>query len=242
MIRLCMPVFAAWLLLAGVVFAVEPAAPAQPAATLPETVVPANRDGQRHRLIVERAKKGGVDLLFLGDSITQGWEVNGREVWDKLFTPRLAMNAGISGDRTQHVLWRIEHGAVDGLKPKVVVLMIGTNNSAANTGPEIAQGVKAIVDLLRAKLPETKVLVLAIFPRGQDGNDARRKVNEAANREIARLADDEHVFFLDIGRKFLGDDGTLSTEIMPDLLHLSPRGYEIWGEAIEPMLTKLMDS
>jgi lysophospholipase L1-like esterase len=208
-----------------------------------DATVPVPRDGgwmKRHELINSRAKEGNKDVIFLGDSITQGWEGGGKEIWAKHFAPLKAMNAGISGDRTQHVIWRIENGNVDGIQPKVAVLMIGTNNSGSNTGEDIADGVKAIVSKLRSKLPNTKVLVLAVFPRGADKNDARRKVNDATNAIISKLDDGKNVFYLDIGPKFLGEDGTLSKEIMPDLLHLSPQGYQIWADAVEPTVKKLL--
>jgi beta-glucosidase len=206
----------------------------------PDTVVPLNRDVPRHKQINERAKQGDVDLLFLGDSITQGWEGAGKDVWAKFYGSRKAMNAGIGGDRTQHILWRLDNGNVDGLKPKLAVLMIGTNNSGNNTSEEIAKGVKAIVEKLAVKLPETKVLVLGIFPRGANADDARRKVNVGANEIIKTLDDGKKVYYLDIGDKFLQPDGTLSKEIMPDLLHLSPKGYEIWAESIEPKVAELL--
>lgn len=222
--------------------------PAAPAAAAPavapadETTTPLNRDGARHQLINSRAKEnaGNVDLLFIGDSITAGWEGAGKDVWEKFYGKRKAMNAGIGGDRTQHILWRLENGNIDGITPKAAVLMIGTNNSGTNTSEQIADGVKAIVAKLRQELPTTKVLVLAIFPRGADKNDERRKVNEGANKIIAKLADNKSVYYLDIGPKFLESDGTLSKEIMPDLLHLSPAGYEIWAESIEPKVAQLL--
>lgn len=227
-----------------------PAAPAaQPATQAPAvkapppksiTTEPLNRDGARHQLINSRAKPGEVDLIFLGDSITQGWEGAGKEVWSKHYGSRKAMNAGIGGDRTQHILWRLENGNIKGIKPKLAVLMIGTNNSGVNTSEEIAAGITAIVAKLRKELPETKVLVLGIFPRGADGNNPQRKVNEGANAIVAKLADNKQVFYLDIGPKFLAEDGTLSKEIMPDLLHLSPKGYAIWATSIEDKVAELM--
>lgn len=206
-------------------------------------VKPEPREGRwmdRHNSFNERVKKGNVDLLLIGDSITQGWEGAGKDVWKKYYEPRNAVNLGIGGDRTQHVLWRLDHGNVEGIQPKLAVLMIGTNNSGNNTPAEIADGIKAIVAKLRTKLPQTKVLVLAIFPRGADKNDARRKVNEQTNALVAPLADGKSVFYLDIGPKFLAADGTLSKDIMPDLLHLSPQGYEIWATAIESEVARLM--
>jgi beta-glucosidase len=185
-------------------------------------------------------KQGNVGLLMIGDSITQGWEGAGREVWAKYYAPRNAVNLGIGGDQTQHVLWRLENGNIDGISPKAAVIMIGTNNSGGHTPEQIAEGVQAIVAKLRAKLPETKVLILAIFPRGADEKDARRQVCMKTNAIVAKLADEKMVFYLDIGPKFLAADGTLSKEVMPDLLHLNPKSYATWAEAIEPTLAKLL--
>jgi beta-glucosidase len=214
------------------------------AADQPTTVVPVPREGgpmQRHEQINERVKQGNVDLVFIGDSITQGWEGAGKDAWAKHYAKRNAANLGIGGDRTQHVLWRLENGNIAGIKPKLAVLMIGTNNSNGtdNTAEEIGAGIEAIVKKLRKELPETKVLVLAIFPRGAKPNPQREK-NAQASAIASKLADDQMVYFLDIGPKFLEADGTLSKEVMPDLLHLSPKGYEIWAESIEPSVARLL--
>lgn len=208
-----------------------------------DAVVPVPRDAnwmKRHDSFNERVKKGNVDLIFIGDSITQGWEGAGKKVWEEFYGKRNAVNLGIGGDRTQHVLWRLENGNIEGIKPKLAVLMIGTNNSGTNTSDQIAAGVTAIVEKLRKELPETKVLVLGIFPRGADKNDAKRKVNEGANEQIKKLADDKHVYYLDIGDAFLEDDGTLSKEVMPDLLHLNEKSYRTWAESIEPKVKQLL--
>ncbi len=218
-------------------------APPPPASKERETVAPVPRDAkwmQRHELINSRAVPGQVDLLFIGDSITQGWEGAGKQAWEKFYGGRKAMNAGIGGDRTQHVLWRLDNGNVKGIAPKVAVLMIGTNNAKANEPVDTAAGIEAIVRSLRQKLPGTKVLVLGVFPRGATPDDQLRKKNAAVNEIVAKLDDGKDVFFLDIGPKFLTADGTLAKEIMPDLLHLSPRGYEIWAESIEPKLKELL--
>jgi beta-glucosidase len=212
---------------------------------LHSAIKPEPRDGnwmKRHESFNNRVKQGNVDLLFIGDSITQGWEGAGKAAWAERYAKRNAVNLGIGGDRTQHVLWRLDNGNIEGIKPKAAVLMIGTNNSGSNTPEEIADGIKAIVAKLRTKLPETKILVLAVFPRGADDKDARRQVNVKTNALVTPLADDKHVFYLDIGPKFLGADGTLSKEIMPDLLHLSPAGYKIWADSIESHVEKLMGS
>ncbi|MBN1588037.1 MAG: DUF1080 domain-containing protein [Pirellulales bacterium] len=204
--------------------------------------VPRDRGGwmQRHERMNQRVKQGNVDLVFVGDSITHGWEARGKEVWKRYYAPRAAVNLGIGGDRTQHVLWRLENGNLEGIRPKLAVVMIGTNNSGSNTPEETAEGVGRIVEKLREKSPETKVLVLAIFPRGADNNDARRQVNQKTNALIAKLADGKSILFLDIGEKFLGPGGTLSRDVMPDLLHLTADSYAIWAKAIEPVVSKIL--
>lgn len=209
---------------------------------------------KRHESFNEISKKGEATLVFLGDSITQGWSGAGKEAWAKHWAPLNAANFGIGGDRTEHVLWRLENGNFDGLKPKLVVLMIGTNNTGHQGRPQkelngaiynckaehTADGVRAILDKLAAKLPNTKVLLLGIFPRGATPTDKYRQQNEATNALIAKFADDKKVFYMDIGKTFLQPDGTLSKDIMPDLLHLSPKGYELWSEAIEPKVKELL--
>jgi len=215
---------------------------------------PAPRDGgwmKRHEGFVAIAKKGGVDLLFLGDSITDAWRGKAAEpTWKKHFEPLKAANFGISGDRTQHVLWRITNGELDGISPKLAVLMIGTNNSNGNdnTAAEIAEGVTAVVKTLREKQPQMKVLVLGVFPRAEKGTKADkvaagdlRKKTQEVNGIIAKLDDGKMVKYLDIGGKFLDAEGALPKTIMPDFLHLSAKGYEIWGDAIAPTVKELMN-
>jgi len=210
----------------------------------PVSVVPVRQPDwwlQRHESMNDRVKQGNGDLIFVGDSITHGWENEGKGIWEKYYAKRNAVNLGIGGDQTQHVLWRLDRGNIDGISPKLAVVMIGTNNANAGQTPEdVNAGVKAIVERLRGKLPQTKVLLLGIFPRGEDDSDHVRQVNMKANELIAKLADDKMIFYLDIGDKFLGPDRKLSRDIMPDLLHLSPKGYAIEAESIEPIVAKLM--
>lgn len=196
---------------------------------------------KRHESFVEIAKKGGVDVLFLGDSITDAWRGGAaKPTWDKHFAPLKAANFGISGDRTQHVLWRITNGELEGITPKVAILMIGTNNSGQDSAEQIADGITEIVKTIRAKSPTTKVMLLAVFPRNEKAdNPIRLKIGQI-NKMISKLDDGKNVRYLDIGPKFLKDDGTLTKDIMPDLLHLSARGYEIWGEAITPLLKEML--
>ena len=196
---------------------------------------------KRHESFNEISKKGEAQLVFLGDSITAGWAGNGKEVWAKAFTQYTPANFGIGGDRTQHVLWRIQNGELEIIKPKAVVLMIGTNNSGSDSAEGIAKGVTVIVETIRAKQPQAKILLLAVFPRGEKAspNPGRDKLKQV-NSIIAKLDDGQNVFFLDIGDKFMQPDGSLTKEIMPDFLHLSPAGYQIWADAIGPKLAELM--
>ena len=196
---------------------------------------------KRHESFNTRVAKGNVDLVFIGDSITQGWEGRGKGVWEKFYGKRNTVNLGIGGDRTQHVIWRLDNGNLKDITPKAAVIMIGTNNSGSNSSKEIADGVRAIVKQIRAKSPKTQILLLGVFPRGTNNEDKRRQVNEGANSIFSKLDDGKHVHYLDIGPKFLQKDGTLTREIMPDLLHLSQKGYTIWAESIEAKLANLLD-
>jgi len=198
---------------------------------------------KRHEGFVEIAKKGDVDILFLGDSITDAWRGKAAQpTWEKYFAPHKAANFGIGGDRTQHVLWRLQHGELDGIQPKVAVVMIGTNNTGSESASQIAEGITAIVKTIREKSPKTKVLLLGVFPRAEKAdNPARAKIAEI-NKTISKLDDGKNVRYLDIGAKFLKDDGMLTKDIMPDYLHLSARGYEIWGEAIDPTVQEMLGS
>ena len=208
-----------------------------------DAVKPVPRDAnwmKRHDSMNERVKMGNVDLLFIGDSITQGWEGAGKAVWAEKYGKRNAVNLGIGGDRTQHVLWRLDNGNIEGIKPKLAVIMIGTNNSGTNTSEQIADGITAIVKKLRDKLPETKILLLGIFPRGADDDDPKRQVNMKANEIAAKLADGKMVEYLDISSKFLDDKRVLSKEVMPDLLHLTPAAYQTWADAIEAHVARMM--
>lgn len=193
-----------------------------------------------HEKFVKIAQEGATELVFLGDSITAGWARN-FEIWDKAFGRYKPANFGIGGDRTQHVLWRIQNGELEGIKPKAVVIMIGTNNSGADSAEGIAKGVKAIVETVREKQPQAKILLLAVFPRGEKAspNPGRDKLKQV-NSTIAKLDDGKNIHYLDIGEKFLSSDGSLTKDIMPDFLHLSPAGYQIWADAISPKLAELM--
>jgi beta-glucosidase len=233
-------------LLSGLVatpFAQTP--PVDPTVPAPK----ANNAGffQKHESFLARAKSGPVGLLFLGDSITEGWK-NVPAIWEKHYGAHAPANFGIGGDQTQHVLWRIANGELDGIAPKVVVLMIGTNNSGAHSAEQIAEANRRIVAAIRTKLPETKVLLLAIFPRGprtmRDGRaepwEQRMAVIRGVNAQLAKLDDGKAVRFLDVGPAFLAADGTIPADVMPDQLHLSAKGYQLWADAMAPTLAEML--
>jgi lysophospholipase L1-like esterase len=245
-----------------------------------------NRDVPRHQEFLKRIEqsKGVGDVIFLGDSITHGWE--GQKAWQEHFGSFQPVNLGIGGDQTGHVLWRITDGhELDNLKPKAAVLMIGTNNTGGHTAEQIAGGIKAIVEELKRQKPDIKILVLGVFPRGGSGDAERsleqiseglKPLNEELKKEqpdvkrlnallksleqqkgtipaaklnkkigeinalISKLEDGKTVFYKDIGKEFLDPNGGLSGAIMPDYLHLSARGYDLWGKAIKGDLEKLV--
>lgn len=182
----------------------------------------------------------GVDLVFMGDSITHGWEGGGKEVWQQYYSARKPLNLGIGGDRTQHVLWRLENGNLDGLQPKLCVLMIGTNNSNSDSGADIADGIMAILRKLRHEQPQMHILLLDIFPRGADAEDHLRKINDAANRLLQLVGDDPMIELFDLAPVYLQEDGTLPTSVMPDLLHPQEEGYQMWAAAIEERVAALL--
>jgi beta-glucosidase len=188
-----------------------------------------------------------VDLVFLGNSITQSWGGEGRHVWgpgqearERYFGKVKTANFSISGDRTQHLLWRIENGNFDHISPEVIVLMIGTNNLNANSAIEIAEGIEAVVNKLRTTVPESKILLLGIFPRGEQPEDPFRQKIKNINESISHLNDDNHIFYRDIGKIFLYPDGAANKTLMSDdCLHLRPAGYEAWAKAIAPFLKQM---
>ncbi|MFL6696069.1 MAG: GDSL-type esterase/lipase family protein [Vitreoscilla sp.] len=188
------------------------------------------------------AARQPVDLVFIGDSITHNWEKDGKAVWARHYAQYNALDLGFGGDHTENVLWRLEHGEIDGIHPKVAVLMIGTNNTGDRQEDprSTAAGVRRILDEIRRRQPETRILLLAVFPRDEQPTGAARRLNDRVNAIISGYADGQHVFFLDIGRYLTNADGTLSRDVMPDLLHPNEKGYEIWAQRMEPMLLQLM--
>ena len=199
-----------------------------------------------HESFLEITRSARVDLLFLGDSITNNWCTSAPILWSRYYGRRRAANFGVNGDRIQHLLWRLENGELDHLQPKVVVLLIGTNNvgretdgSWRNSNAEVIAGVKAVVVQIRAKLPASKILLLALFPRGTIDSPERSRV-ALINTVIAKLDDGRMVRFLDIGPQFLDADGQLPKTVTPDLLHLTEAGYQIWADAMEPALAEML--
>jgi len=217
--------------------------PAPTFARPSDAVTPASRHGdwweKRHADQLAAAKAGGNRVVFVGDSITQSWEGPGAPHWAEFWEPRKALNIGISGDRTQHVLWRLDDGVAAALASpandvRAVVVMIGTNNSNGpdNTAEEIGSGITEVVRRFRRGLPKAKVLLLAIFPRGEQPNPQREKCAAASRLAAAAFAGDAMVASVDIGDRFLAAGGVLTKDVMPDALHLSPAAYRIWAEAI----------
>jgi lysophospholipase L1-like esterase len=208
------------------------------AATYTQTV---QRQGPRHLGFVEVAKQGNIDLLLHGDSITDWWQTDANKaMFEKHFAGIRTANFAISGDTTQGVLWGLKNGEGQGFQPKAVMLMIGTNNSLAYSAPEIAEGVGAVVLELRRNFPDAKILLLAIFPRSIPGDPLRDKIADV-NRIIARLDDQKHVHFLDIGAAFLDDKGYfLPDAFRADNLHPLALGYDLWGNAIKAKLAELL--
>ena len=199
------------------------------------------RTTQRHNRFVETATNSDFDILFEGDSITDWWQQGGAQggadVFKKYFGDNKVANFAVAGDTTQGVLWGLQNGEGQGHKPKAVMLMIGTNNTGGNSGPEIAEGVGAVVYELRKDFPKAKIMLLAIFPRGTGPNDPNRIKNEEANKIIAKLNDGKHVFFMDINDKFLDAQGQL-IGFRGDHLHPTAVGYEAWASAVAPTLKK----
>lgn len=187
---------------------------------------------------VKRARQGGIDLLFLGDSITHAWcDVTGSEVWQKYYASGNAAAFGIGGDRTENLLWRVSHGELAGISPKVIVVLIGTNNVRRDSASQIAEGVAAVLREVRQRCPRSHVLLLGLFPRGEKPEDPLRAKVREVNERIALLGNDA-VTFLNLTQNFLSEDGTLSREVMHDFLHLTPRGFETWAEAINPQVER----
>ena len=219
--------------------------PSNPPTAVPhvnKALIPVKHQGGRTDSVINRAKQapGDYDIEFIGDSITQGWEGGGKNVWQEYYGKRKAINMGVSGDRTEHVLWRFEQGQLDGIKAKVAVVMIGTNNSGKNNSDsDILQGVVAVVNQIRTRQPDTKILLLGIFPRGNTFSPQRGQLLEI-NQVLAKLDDGKNIFYLDFGSQYVQNDGAIDKSTMPDALHPNEAGYKIWAAAMEPKLKQLL--
>jgi beta-glucosidase len=263
-------------LFAGVIFTVSVIALADQPTTIPMEQTPSTaqstepsdiphfkmKDGkpseeffEMHQSFLNRKSAGPIDLLFLGDSITDFWRrpapAGGKEIWDQYFGKLNAANFGINGDKTQQLLWRIDHGELDGLHPKVVVLLIGTNN-CAYTVDEMERGIKKIIDRIHEKLPNSKLLIVGIFPRGADPSSKtpesktgspistlRAKI-KIVNEYLSTFDDGRQTRFLDFGEKFLVKGEKISADLMPDGLHPSAKGYRIFAGCMAPILAEMM--
>jgi lysophospholipase L1-like esterase len=211
----------------------------------PKSCTPEVKNPERHDKFMKDREKlekdGPIQLIFEGDSITDGWRGGGKEVFNENYKKFHTFNTGIGGDRTEHLLYRLNEGEIDGLHPKAVMLMIGTNN--LGTGQSVQDtiaGVQCVVKTIHEKVPEAKILLLGIFPRGHKADDHFRGEIKQVNDALSKMNGQDNVSYLDIGQKFLEPDGTLSKEIMPDYLHPNAKGYKIWAEAVQPTLDEMM--
>ncbi len=195
----------------------------------------------KQKLDEKQQRNNDIDLLFLGDSITHSWEDTGFDVWQQFYAHRKPFNLGYAGDRTEHLIWRIQNGEVNGLSPKVIVMLIGTNNAGHRVEPaeETAAGVKLAIDELRVRLPNSKILLLAIFPRSKSPTAPMRARVNTINQQLETIADNQDIFWLDIGDSFLTQQGKLLDSVMPDYLHLNSENYKVWAKAMEPNIESL---
>ena len=206
-----------------------------------DAITAISKDPDRHAQFLERSKQGNIDLVFVGDSITDRWPRVGEWSWLKLASYKPA-NFGIEGDCTEHLLWRIEHGELDAISPKIVVVLIGSNNVFyfADETPEwTARGIEKIVTVIQKRSPASKVLLFGIFPRDEKDSRVRRTIT-AVNQQIQHFSDGAHVHFADIGAQFLDGDGNIPADIMPDKAHLSAKGYAIWYRSLESILPGML--
>ena len=216
----------------------------------PVTCVPKQKDPKRHEQFMKdkeaALKNGPIQLVFIGDSITDAWR---RDEQNKIYKERWGkynpLNLGISGDKTEHVLWRLENGELEGLAggTKLVVMMIGTNNLGnppRATPEDTAKGIECLVQTVRQKLPKSKLLLLGVFPRGREASNPFRAQIKTINDTISKLDDGKQVKYLDVSDAFLDDDGTLPADVMPDQLHPNLKGYQIWADAIDPQVREML--
>ena len=219
------------------------AACAAPPAPSPKhaATIPAEHTGAaaRNAELAARARDSQAPLILLGDSITQGWETDGRQPWDETLAPLGALDLGVGGDRTEHLLFRLQSGAYDALPVRVAVILLGTNNLGSGQSPEMtADGVAAVLEDVLARWPECEVVLQALFPRGARPDDTLRQQVERTNPRLRGLANRDRVIWLDIGGLFLAPDGTLPAATMPDALHLSESAYRTWAGQLRDVLTR----
>jgi lysophospholipase L1-like esterase len=201
---------------------------------------PAARDDARHKGFVEIAQRGNIDLLWVGDSITDWWARGGQQVWEQNFASLKPANFGIAGDTTQGVLWRMQNGELEGFTAKLIVHMLGTNNINRNPVDEIVDGNRLILEEFKKRQPQAKVLLLGVFPRNADPANPLRATIKEINSKLASLADGNRIVFMDIGDKFLTPEGALTTEVMADGLHPTAKGYQIWADAVRDTIKAMM--
>lgn len=205
---------------------------------------------ERHDQVL-RVKDGiNPEIILIGDSITHFWgglpvsasRHGTGQAWESVFGGRRVLNLGFGWDRTQNVLWRLDHGQMDGLSPEWVVINIGTNNTSgtdharASTAEEARDGVRAIVERVRLYAPSARIVLMAVFPREESPDDPRRKLIGHMNELYAELAAELGLTFLDIGPLMLAEDGTLPREIAFDTCHLTEQGYQLWADALREVL------
>lgn len=213
------------------------------AHTVPENRLSEKWWQTRWEAAQQRIAEKSYDVVFIGDSIIQGFENAGKTMWAEHYAPLNALNLGFSGDRTEHVIWRLQQTDFSKLKPKVAVIMIGTNNTGhkMQAPAEVAAGIAEIVTIVSEKSPDTHVLLLGVFPRDEMPNGKKRQNNYQINERIKDISAPDQITYLDIASAFLDDDGVLAKDIMPDGLHLSPKGYALWAEAMNPTLMQILE-
>ena len=224
-------------ILTSAVLAADPAPRPNPATVAQQRVdqMPA------HNLYLDRANRSDIDVLFLGDSNIQNWREAGKSVWLERFRGMKAANFGIAGDRVENVLWRVENGIFINCQPRLVVLLVGAGNAKVLTKEQVAEGMAGLVKRILDLSPQSRILLLGLFPRGATSADPLRSQAAEINALLAKLDDGNKVFFLDIGPSFLQPDGTISKEVMPDFAGLSTAGYKIWADAMQAKLTELLN-
>jgi lysophospholipase L1-like esterase len=204
---------------------------------------------ERHEQVLKLKDAVNPEIVLIGDSLTHFWGgepqsaiANGPKAWEDLFSRYRVLNLGFGWDRTQNVLWRLEHGELSGLSPKMVIVNIGTNNTSetvnarSNTPDELKEAIREIFARIRIAAPQANLVLMAVFPCEEKPEHPRRKLIAAINERYAAFAAEEDITFVDIGPKLLQPDGTLTRETAPDFCHLTEQGYQVWTHALRPLL------